>query len=485
MKRAAFLHCSILVLLLMTAFAAAAEPQAKTLSNGMAVFLNPIPEETRIAAALSYHAGADSQTPQTAGLFRMLEALMFNGLASQPGIPEPAGTLDALEPLKIAGGTGIDRFSFSVMADSKRLQQIIDTLFFLFSQKRIATLAGEPGSIESARGISTSILFESMGSSRTVLEAAFAKKLYSKAPFRIDVNGAYYILEKADSQTLSSLAATWFVPANACISISGAIDTDVVTELLEQRFGSLPRGKDPWPASLSIFPKPGVTRPLFLVLGDAGISKGSVQIEMRYRGPDPKDTAMFTAARLLSELTNQPSSPFQAAMRRDMPRGMSVEDVHLSLAPSRNASWISIKGLLRLADMKKAPDAVFAFKEAIRGTELYKIKENPGYFSAKEYQAARDALREAHMALMGDPFEAVQYASDLWSWGILSYVFSEPDAIARSGPKDVSQMVDSYIQKNLEVVAVSVNAEELAALQKSFTSYGFETISAQNAFWWR
>jgi len=471
--------------MLATLFTTPAEPQVKTLSNGMTVFLNPIPEETRIAAALSYRAGADSQTPQTAGLFRMLEALMFNGLASQPGMPEPAATLDALEPMKIGGGTGIDRFSFSVMADSQRLQQMLDTLFFLFSEKRIRTLAEEPGSIESARDISTSIVLESLGNSRTILEAAFAKKLYSKAPFRIDVNGAYYNLEKADSKALTSLAAAWLVPANACMAISGAIDPEKVMGLLEQRFGSLSKGKDPWPASLTVFPKPGVTRPLFLVLGDAGISKGTIQIEMRYRGPDPKDTVMFTAARLLSELTNQPRSAFQTAVSKNMPKGVTIEDMQITLVPSRNASWISIKGLLQLADMKKAPDTVFAFKEAVRGTELYKIKANPGYFSAKEYQAARDALREAHMARLGDPFEAVQYASDLWSWGILSYVFSEPDAIARSGPKEISLMVDSYIQKNLEVVAVSLNDEELAAMQKSFTSYGFEPISAQNAFWWR
>ncbi len=485
MKRAANLLLRIAVLFLIAARVAAAEPQIKTLSNGMTVFLNPVPQESRIAAALSYHAGADSQTAQTAGLFRLLEIVLFNGLAIHPGMPEPAGALDALEPLKIAGGTEIDRLGFSILTDSSRYQQLIDTLYYLFSEKRINTLIGEAGSIEAAREISKGLIRESLGSSHDILEAAFAKKLFAKAPFRLDVNGAYYILEKADAQVLASLAAAWLVPANACLVVSGGFDPEAVLELIEQRFGILPKGKDPWPSSLPSFPRPGVTRPLFLVFPDPGVTRNSIQIEMRYRGPDPKDTSMVTAARLLSELAKPSTSPFQTAMRKSMPKGVVMEDLTLSLVPSRNASWISIKGVLTLSDMRKAPEITFAFKEAVRGSELYKIKANPAYFSAKEYQTAREILREAHMARMGDPFESVQYVSDLWSWGIISQVFRESDAIVRTGPKEISQMVDVYIQKNLEVVAVSLNSEDFTVLQKAFASLGFETISDQNAFWWR
>jgi len=67
-----------------------AEPDIKTLENGLTVLLNPIEGAENIAVVLAYHAGADAQTASTAGLFKFLEYILFNGPATKPGISEPA-----------------------------------------------------------------------------------------------------------------------------------------------------------------------------------------------------------------------------------------------------------------------------------------------------------------------------------------------------------------------------------------------------------
>jgi len=282
---------------------------------------------------------------------------------------------------------------------------------------------------------------------------------------------------------LNNIASSWLVPNNACISISGAFDSSQVMNLIEERFSLLPKAKNPWPANLASFPKPGVTKPIFLVLPDSSIPADHIQIEMRYRGPDPKDTTSYFAALMLEQLVNEPTSRFQTAMRKAMPKGSEPENLRIDYVPAANSSWISVQSIMPAG--KKPADTVFAFKEAVRGTELYMIKANPSYFSATDYEQARQALLEEIMAIQGDPLRSACHMASLWSWGIPSLIFQEGDIIMKTGQKEVSQFVDIYVQKNLEVVMVRIDPNLYEANKKSFSSYGFETVSAKNAFWWR
>ncbi len=98
-----------------------AEPEIKTLANGLTVFLNPIEGEENIAVVLAYHAGADAQTAPIAGVFKFLEYALFNGPATKPGISEPALAIDVLEPNSIEGGSSIDRFEFGFSSKKENL----------------------------------------------------------------------------------------------------------------------------------------------------------------------------------------------------------------------------------------------------------------------------------------------------------------------------------------------------------------------------
>ena len=64
-----------------------------TLPNGLDVIVRPVPGASSVAIALVFKGGADAQTAKTAGLFSLLEHVIFRGLAVSPGDPEPAGAL--------------------------------------------------------------------------------------------------------------------------------------------------------------------------------------------------------------------------------------------------------------------------------------------------------------------------------------------------------------------------------------------------------
>ncbi|HQB07027.1 MAG TPA: insulinase family protein [Rectinema sp.] len=477
------LWIAILFLVLAKGFSASAQCQIKTLANGMTVCLNPIEYEEDISIILAYRAGANSQTASTAGLFKLLEYVLFNGPAANPGIPEPAAAIDVLEAENIIGGVGIDRFEFGIMFKKENLIPALDTFLYLFSLERREFILAQIDGIELAKRSVLALIQNETSDNDLLSSMAINKKLFSKAPFRTDILGAENVLEKADAAQLNNIASSWLVPNNACISIAGAFDSSQVMNLIEERFSLLPKAKNPWPANLPSFPKPGVTKPIFLVLPDSSIPADHIQIEMRYRGPDPKDTTSYFAALMLEQLVNEPTSRFQTAMRKAMPKGSEPENLRIDYVPAANSSWISVQSIMPAG--KKPADTVFAFKEAVRGTELYMIKANPSYFSATDYEQARQALLEEIMAIQGDPLRSACHMASLWSWGIPSLIFQEGDIIMKTGQKEVSQFVDIYVQKNLEVVMVRIDPNLYEANKKSFSSYGFETVSANNAFWWR
>ncbi|HPV58407.1 MAG TPA: insulinase family protein, partial [Rectinema sp.] len=284
------LWIAILFLVLAKGFSASAQCQIKTLANGMTVCLNPIEYEEDISIILAYRAGANSQTASTAGLFKLLEYVLFNGPAANPGIPEPAAAIDVLEAENIRGGVGIDRFEFGIMFKKENLIPALDTFLYLFSLERREFILAQIDGIELAKRSVLALIQNETSDNDLLSSMAINKKLFSKAPFRTDILGAENVLEKADAAQLNNIASSWLVPNNACISISGAFDSSQVMNLIEERFSLLPKAKNPWPANLASFPKPGVTKPIFLVLPDSSIPADHIQIEMRYRGPDPKDT---------------------------------------------------------------------------------------------------------------------------------------------------------------------------------------------------
>ncbi len=467
------------------AFSVHAEPQIKTLENGMTLLLDPIEGQDSIAIVLAYRAGADAQTPQTAGLFTFLEYVLFNGPATKPGIAEPASAIDVLEPSAIEGGVGIDRFEFGFSTKKQNLITALDTIQYLFSRERKDVNLAQSDGIELARQSARALIQNELNDSDQLTNMAINKKLFSRAPYRVDSLGADYILEKADVNQLKALDAKWLVPNNACLAIAGTFDTEMLLPLIEARFGQLPKAQNPWPSSLPILPKPGVTRPTFLVFPDSSIPSGQMRVEIRYRGPDPSSTNAYQASLMLETLADDPTSRFQTAVAKGLPKGTAPENVRIVYVPSRNASWLSIESDLTVPAGKSPADIAFAFKELVRSTELYMMKVNASYFSAAQYQTARTTLLEEKMADAGDPMLSAEHMAALWGYGIPSFLLQESDSIMRSGQKDISELVDTYVQKNLEVVMVRIDPSLYESYKKSFSGYGFETVGPQNSFWWR
>ncbi|MCE1195539.1 insulinase family protein [bacterium] len=466
------------------AAAAAAEFSSFTLENGFSVLCQTIPGSGAVSVGIVFRAGADAQTKKTAGLFRLLEHVVFRGEAAAPGEDEPAGALESLGATALGGGAGRDRFGFSFLVAPPMVGEGLDTIAYLFSRLRLETAFADPKAIEEARKASLADIGTAAASPSAVYDAAIAKKLFSTAPWRFDIPGAESVVAGATEESLKALAETWLVPNNAALILAGDFSPKEIRPLAEKAFAAWKKAADPWKTPPAAFPKPGVTRPTTMVYADESIPAGEALLEMRYRGPDSA-SPRSAAAELWAEMASRPDGRFALAIGKGMPKAAAPSDILARLEASPDAAWFSVSARLKLDTKANAADAAFSFKEVARGAEMYAMKTQAGYFAAGDYERAKAALLARRAAALAEPAAAGAALADGWILGGAEWLKNWPDRIGKVSPKDITAFADEYFMKNLEVVTVRLNPKDYAARKKTFDAYAFEAIVPQKAFWWQ
>ena len=459
-------------------------PTFSTLPNGLEVILLPIPDSKSVSLSIVFRGGADVQTSKNAGLFRLLEQVLFRGTATSPGEPEPAGATEALGAASIGGGTGADRFSLSFLIAPDVLSQGLDTIAYLFSGMRLETAFTDPLALEEARSALILEIDKAYSDPSIVFDSAMSRKLFASAPWRLDAIGADYIANAATEDSLKSLASIWLVPNNAALVITGDFSPETLTPMIEKAFSSWKKAADPWKSPPTAFPKPGITRPTLMVYPDPSVDDGQAAIEMRYRGPDSASLRSAAAA-LWSEMASRPDSRLAQAVRKGMPKWSAPSSIEAHYELSRSSSWFSVSARLTLDPKANLAESAMTFKEIVRGAEMYAMKTNPGYFLPKDYEQAKEAITGDRVQKLTDPREAGLLLADGWILGGKAWVGSWLDKVTKISSKDLTQFADEYFMKNLEIISVRLSPNDYTSRKKSFDAYGFELITQQKAFWWR
>ncbi|MCE5257352.1 MAG: insulinase family protein [Spirochaetaceae bacterium] len=467
-----------------SSFPSSAAIQNYLLPNGMEVVLAPQQGAQKVFVGIAFKSGTDIQTSKTAGLFGLLEQLTFRGRADAPGEPEPAAALEAIGASDVSGGISRDGFSFSYLVEPDQLRQGLDTLAYLFSELRLDTAFSDPSALAAAKEACTQAAARQEDDPEAVYNHAVNKKLFSSGAWRLDVEGPESVLNQATEASLESLAEQWLVPNNAALIVCGAFAPEDAKTMVESSFSDGEKEADPWKSAPKPFPKPGVARPTFMVYPDPSVIPGQAKIEMRYRGPDISSGKAATAI-LWAEMASSEDGRLAAAIKKGMPKGSSPSEIAVHYEAKRNSSVFSISTTIAIDAKANPADSAMTFKEIVRGSEAYALKTNAAYFSAKDYEKAKAALMDRREAQLSDPQSAGTLIGEAWTSGGYAWFSQWPDKVGKLTAKDMQAFADEYFMKNLEIVAVRLNPAEYEKRKKTFTSYGFELISPEKAFWWQ
>ncbi|HPS14778.1 MAG TPA: insulinase family protein [Spirochaetales bacterium] len=458
--------------------------QSYVLNNGLELIMDQQTSAQKIFLGIAVKGGTDIQTNKTAGLFRLIELLSFRGEASHPGEPEPAAALEAIGAEGLNGGILQDGFVFSYVVKPEQLKEGINTLQYLFSTVRLDTAFSDTKALAEAKEEYSAATAKLMNDPDAIYERALDKKLFAQGAWRRNAEGPDSLVAQATQAALKALINQWFLPNNAAIVVCGNFSPEEAKSYVTSAFGNWEKGPSPWQNPPKAFPKPGVSRPTFLVFPDSSISTGTAKVELRYRAPDV-GSGKADAAMLWAQLAADPTGRLATAAAKSLAKGSNLADFAVHYVPSKNSSYFSVSANLAVNTKPSVVDNAMSFKEVVRGTEGYALKTNASYYAAKDYAAAAQAVAQSQAEKLRDPEQAGVFLMNSWVTGAYQWWLQTPERLAKLGPKDIQSFADEYFMKNLEVVGVRINPADYEKNKKTFAGYGFEVVSGAKAFWWQ
>ena len=207
------------------------------LDNGLHVILHEDHSTPIVAVSVLYHVGSKNEDPNRTGFAHFFEHLMFEGSKNiGPGeyanyVEKNGGALNA--------NTSQDRTFYYDLLPSNQLKLGL----WLESERMLHAKVDSTG-IETQREVVKEEKRQRVDNRPygTLMEEAF-KRLFTKHPYKWVPIGSMEDLDAAEEVDYVNFYKTFYVPANATLSIAGDINIEETKALIDQYFGSIPKGE--------------------------------------------------------------------------------------------------------------------------------------------------------------------------------------------------------------------------------------------------
>jgi zinc protease len=213
------------------------------LENGLHVILSPDSEATAVAVNLWYDVGSRHERPGRSGFAHLFEHLMFQGSATVEAgehfqmIERAGGSLNASiteDRTNYFQTVPPERMNLALWLEADRMRSLRITEENM--RREIEVVKEE-----------RRLRFDNAPYGTTQLQAYFYAPYDSTSCFSYahSVIGSIEDLDAAELPDVQEFFDRHYTPNNATLSIVGAFDADVARRLVDEYFGSIPRGDEP------------------------------------------------------------------------------------------------------------------------------------------------------------------------------------------------------------------------------------------------
>lgn len=478
---------SLLLALLVLALPLSAEPtdvpglSRYKLDNGLELFVLEDPSTPLAYIEIAIRGGGIAQTEETAGLFHFYEHMMFKGNSKFRTAAEVTSAYLDLGVPSWNGSTGAEYVNYYFTVPSYNLRKGLEFWSYAIREPIL-----DPAEIETERGVVISEITGDFSDPQGIYESAIERRLFPKYPWRRDPRGTVATIQAVTAQKLREIQKTYYIPNNSALFVGGDVNADEVFAMVQEVYGSWDRGLDPWAKPLPPQAQIPFRRPTFVVYPDPTVNPRFGMLQIYYRGPDVgRDPESTYAADVWGFLIDNPSGRFKknlVATNLGIPAPNYTGGYYWT---QKDGGQVIFWAYLLAKPGQSLAQKAQQLKEKMRGTELTNMTRDGSYFSAEEYELVK-RLIEDQRTLELETVEGFLGTLRFW-WASAStdYFFGYVDNMRKVGFREISAFLDRYIHRNLEIVALRVNPSVYEAEKKDFMSAGFETIDAENAFWWK
>ena len=207
------------------------------LDNGIHVILHEEHATPIVAVSVLYHVGSKNENPERTGFAHFFEHLLFEGSANidrgeySELVEKNGGTLNA--------NTSHDRTFYYEILPSNQLELGL----WLESERMLHAKVDSVG-IETQRSVVKEEKRQRVDNTPygTFYENIF-KAMFTEHPYKWQPIGSMEHLDAAEEKDYVDFYRTFYVPANATLSIAGDIDIEQTKKWIDKYFASMPKGE--------------------------------------------------------------------------------------------------------------------------------------------------------------------------------------------------------------------------------------------------
>ena len=200
------------------------------LKNGLSLYTAEFPEEKNVFVSLTIRAGASLHTKENAGLFHLLEHLIFkanshfkNAVAADKELRDSTLSHNAT--------TETDATEFWAKVESRNVKR-----YLAYLNAAIRTPLFLEDELEKEKEVIINEL-NSEKESDTFVQT-FSSLLFPEHPYCFSAAGSKVNVQNASVAQLQEIHNTYYVPENAMLYIAGNIDEKLIVKFVEAIFGT-------------------------------------------------------------------------------------------------------------------------------------------------------------------------------------------------------------------------------------------------------
>jgi len=412
----------------------------QVLANGLTVVLVPNHAAPLITAVLAVRAGSDVEDASNNGYSHLFEHMIFQGSQAVPDASAFRDRLDALGASRNAT-TGVDRVTYFFTAQSSQADEALGLFAGALQQPRLAS-----ASLDKERQVVIGEFDLNESNFGFVRQRRLFQLLLGESVYRFDPLGSRDVVREVSAERLEQAHATYYVPNNALLVLSGDLTVAQGTELAQRHFGSWSEREDP------ALDAPAAPLPA-LVDGEQAVIEAPIsatEIELAWRGPtEADDPEGALAGALLSSVTYQGDHIFRGLVGADgafsatfavySARNLGVVRVQLSIPP----------GLERAVLQRLA--------------RVLKDMEAGGALDAMQLEAAKDRMFRGHLFSSSDPAQLPQLLADHWGKSSLERFQTFEDALYDIDGAAIRRFARRYLRGTPRVAVVMSSAQNIAS----------------------
>lgn len=226
------------ILLCATTFAQKVAFEEYDLSNGMHVILHKDNSAPVVTTSVMYHVGAKDENPERTGFAHFFEHLLFEGteniergewfkiVSANGGTNNANTTQDRTYYYEVFPSNNL---ALGLWMESERLMHPIINQIGVDTQNEVVKEEKRLRVDNSPYGKWT--------------EQVFAN-LFNEHPYQWMTIGSLDHLDAASLEEFQAFNKKFYIPNNAVLVVAGDFETENVKKLIDDYFGSIPRGKD-------------------------------------------------------------------------------------------------------------------------------------------------------------------------------------------------------------------------------------------------